>query len=90
MVGVEQSLRWSDGYVIFYSGAVCRSYLDCRVQEFPSFQLVLSAEVGVKIHKGGNVGPWTGVLVVKGLLKEGASEDLEFVLKCGVKGKGGE
>jgi hypothetical protein len=75
---VEHALRRTDGYVVSYSGAVCRSCLNRGVQQFPTFQLVTSTEVCVKIHKSGKVGPWTGVLVVKGLLKEGASEDLEF------------
>jgi hypothetical protein len=77
---LEHSLRRTDSYVVSYSGAVCRSYIDSGVQQFPTFQLVPSTEVCVKICKSGKVGPWTGVLVVKGLLKEGASKDLEFVL----------
>ncbi len=81
MVGiVEHSLRRADSYVVSYSGAVCRGYLDSSVQQFPTFQLVPSTEVCVKIRKSSKVGPWTGVFVVEGLLKEGTSEDLEFVL----------
>ncbi len=40
----------------------------------------LSAEVCVKIHEGNKVGSGTGVLVVEGLMYEGAGEYLEFVL----------
>jgi hypothetical protein len=33
----------------------------------------------VKNQESGEMGPWTEVLVVKRLLKEGVSEDLQFV-----------
>jgi hypothetical protein len=77
---VEHSLGRADGNVVSYSSAVCRGDFNSGVQQFPTFQLVASTEVRVKIHEGGEVGRWTGVFVVEGLLQEGAGENPEFVL----------
>ncbi len=87
---VEHSLRRADSYVVSYSGAVRRGDLNSRVQQFPTLQLVTSTEVCVKVHESSKVSPWTGVFVVEGLLKEGTSENLEFVLQGGIGSKGGQ
>ena len=85
---VEQSLRRADGYVVSYSGAIRWGNFDGRIQLFATFELVTSTEVCVQVHEGGKVGSGAGILVVKGLMKEGTSEYSNFMLQSGVRCKG--
>jgi hypothetical protein len=80
-------LAWANGYAIPDSSLVGRSNIYRGVQDFTIFQAVSSTKIAIQIHEDGKVCLWAGIFIMVWLLKEGSSEDSEFVLKRGVWSK---
>jgi hypothetical protein len=73
-------LAWLNSYAISDSSVIGRSYPYGSVQKFPTFQPISSAQIDIKVNKGGKIGSWAGILVAEWFLDEGPGEDSKFVL----------
>ncbi len=73
-------LAWTEGYTTSDSGLVGRSHSNGVVEEVPTFESILSAEIDVKIHLNGKVCSWASIFVMVQLLGIALCKNPNFVL----------